>query len=423
MLLTFFICTSHARFRSNTNYSEYSRERISTQNSEYLSSERDSGETDAATMTMKERIAGWCTTRRAWIVAIAVVATLSLIIGLSVGLHNTSSSSSSSSSSQAMGNSTTPGSDDGRLPPDAFSHPSSSPSALAPSSLSPTFVSHNPSSFPTSKPTALAPRTSFYIIGCVPYEDQDRGTLTTQISSLHASDADFLIHLGDIKNGSAPCTQEAIDEIDEILKLSPVPVFVVVGDNEFNDCSNISPDDALVLWRKTFVGYNLKYWSHKFSNMTVSPDRPEIFSFVNRKTLFLGLNIVGGLVQDQNEWADRHAYQVDWVKTQMLQYQNDIHSVVLFGQADTGSDTSDFFNPIIVFFRDEFPNDIPILYMCADAHSWSYTPDMFGIGNWLRVRITGGVSEPVVRVTVDPETAGTDPVDAFQVERFLNTSR
>ena len=369
---------------------------------------------------MKERMTGWCTTRRAWIVAATVVATLGLIIGLSVGLHN---ASASSSSSQNEGNSMSQGSDDGRLPPDAFSYPSSAPSALVPLSLSPAFASDHPSSFPTSRPTALAPRTSFYVIGCVPYKDQDRDTLITQISSLNASEIDFLIHLGDIKDGSSDCTQDAIDGIDEILKLSPVPVFVVVGDNEFNDCANISPDDALTMWRNTFVGFNLKYWSHTFSNMTISPDRPEIFSFVNRKTLFLGLNIVGGLVHDQDEWDDRHAYQVDWVKTQMLQYQNDVHSVVLFGQADTGSDTSDFFNPLIVFFRDEFPNDIPILYMCADVHSWSYRPDLFGIDNWLRVRITGGVSEPIVRVTVDPETAGTDPEDAFYVERYLNTSR
>ena len=365
------------------------------------------------TMTIKERITGLCTTRRAWIVAVAVVATLSLIIGLSVGLQQ-----ASSSSSQNESNSMTQGSDPS--PPDAFSYPSSSPSGM---SLSPVFPSHHPSSFPTLKPSASVPRTSFYVIGCVPYKDEDRDTLITQISSLHASDADFLIHLGDIKDGASDCTQDAIDGIDEILKLSPVPVFVVVGDNEFNDCSNISPDDALTMWRDTFVGYNLKYWSDNFSNMTISPDRPEIFSFVNRKTLFIGLNIVGGLIHDEDEWDDRHAYQVDWVKTQMLQYQNDTHSVVMFGQADTGSDTSDFFNPLIVFFRDEFPDDIPILYMCADLHSWSYRSDMFGIDNWLRVRITGGVSEPVVRVTVDPETAGTDPENAFYVERFLNTSR
>jgi hypothetical protein len=95
----------------------------------------------------------------------------------------------------------------------------------------------------------------------------------------------------------------------------------------------------------------------------------------------------------------------------------------MFGQADADADTADFFNPVVLFLRKRFPSDIPILYVCADAHSWGYTPNMFDLDNFLRVRIKGGVSDPVVRITVDPETAGIDPVDAFQVERFRDSSR
>ena len=286
--------------------------------------------------------------------------------------------------------------------------PSSSPSVVV-------FQSNQPSmDVELSGPN----RTSFFVIGCVPYDEGDRDVLIAQISSLNATDTDFLIHVGDIKNGESDCSQDILDDVDSILKLSPVPVFMVVGDNEFNDCRNISPDEALDMWRATFVGFNAKYWSRNFENMTTSSERPEIFSFIHRKTLFLGVNVVGGKIHDTNEWASRHEGDVEWVTENMLEYGSEVHSVVMFGQADADADTADFFNPVVLFLRKRFPSDIPILYVCADTHTWGYTPNMFDLDNFLRVRIKGGVSDPVVRITVDPESTGIDPVDAFQVERF-----
>ena len=375
--------------------------------------------------------------RRVSILVVVAVATLALIIGLTVALQPSSSKDTSSDFLDPDGN------EIGVLVPSGrpFSSPSSSPSSssspsttpsdepsfsLYPSSLPSILPSMLPSEMPTTTPTASPTgpiyRTSFYAIADVPYSEEERGVLLTQISALNGSAVDFLIHLGDIKDGETDCTQEVIDELDEILKLAPVPVFLVVGDNEFNDCSNISPNRALRMWRDNFVRYDIKYWSHDFKNMTRSPDRPEIFAFVNEKTLFLGLNLVGGLVHDSDEWVDRHADQVAWVKDLMLQYQNEVHSVVVFGHFEPGDDTSEFFNPFIVFIRDDFPSNIPILYMCANAHAWSYKPQSFGIDNWLRVQLTGGEEEPVVRVTVDPDSFGSDPVNTFQVERFLNKS-
>jgi hypothetical protein len=230
--------------------------------------------------------------------------------------------------------------------------------------------------------------------------------------------AEFLIHLGDIKRGPARCDKETLDEIDMQLRLSPIPVFVVVGDNEFNDCKNISPAKALSLWRKTFARYDKKHWEHKLK-VGQMPNRPEIFYFIHKNTLYFGLNVVGGIVHDQNEWDSRHADQLTWVKRLMLQNKEKVSAVVLFGHANPGPDQSSFFNPFILFLRFKFPRKIPALYLCGDSHKWSYDLCYHNVGNLLRVRLTRGLVEPIVRFTIDPDSKRKTLNSTFNIQRFL----
>ena len=129
--------------------------------------------------------------------------------------------------------------------------------------------------------------------------------------------------------------------------------------------------------------------------------------------------MVGGLVHDLNEWSERHARQLEWVKALMLERQSSVHSVVLFGHADPGANQSSFFNPFVVFLRKQFPSTKPVLYLCGDAHKWANNTGYLGVPNFFRVRLTGGVKENINKVTVDPFRLGNDPNTAFQVERYL----
>jgi Calcineurin-like phosphoesterase len=276
----------------------------------------------------------------------------------------------------------------------------------------------------TNQPPVVLPiqqvqrnKTSFWAIADVPYSVGDRNILVSQLLGL-GSNVDFLIHLGDIKAGHSACNKTVIDQMDEVLKLSPVPVFIVVGDNEFNDCKTIVPARALVLWRNVFVPYNRKYWTRDFQAKRM-PNRQEVFAFVNKRTLFIGLNLVGGLVHNQSEWNSRHADQLAWVKALMLKQKSLVHSVVLFGHADPDGSHSSFINPFVTFLRREFPTNIPVLYLGGHAHKWGYEPKYRNVTNWLRVRLTGGVKEPIVKITVDPDGLGTHPTEAFNVQRFL----
>jgi hypothetical protein len=72
--------------------------------------------------------------------------------------------------------------------------------------------------------------TRFYAIGDVPYSDQQATELRQQIDELQ-DDAEFLIHVGDIRSAKdgRPCILEEYLEVAGILNQSSAPVFIVLG--------------------------------------------------------------------------------------------------------------------------------------------------------------------------------------------------
>ena len=86
-----------------------------------------------------------------------------------------------------------------------------------------------PSKEPTPEPTE-SPITRFYAIADVPYNATEIAALPLQIAGL-PDDAEFLIHLGDIRSADqgAACTSRQFDEVASMLRQSRVPVFLVVG--------------------------------------------------------------------------------------------------------------------------------------------------------------------------------------------------
>ena len=91
---------------------------------------------------------------------------------------------------------------------------------------------------------------------------------------------------------------------------SSVPVFIIPGDNEYNDCSD--PDSAFALWESEFSFFD-QNWSHNFS-VSYQVGREENFAFVSDGILFIGINLVGGTVHDAQEFADRSADDLAWIE-------------------------------------------------------------------------------------------------------------
>ena len=231
----------------------------------------------------------------------------------------------------------------------------------------------------------------FYAMGDVPYAPQEDVLLPKQIANLPA-DAEFVVHVGDIKTGSTACDEAVYNKVFGMLAQTRPPVFIVPGDNEWNDCTN--PASAWKLWEKYFMRFDRR-WSHQF-RVFRQLEREENFSFVKNGVLFLGLNIVGGRVHDAEEWKRRHADNLDWARRNLRRFGEKVSSVIIFGHAKPNQNHNDFFN---AFAKDAAQFKKPMLYLHGDGHRWIHDRP-FAAKNVLRVQVDQGGIAPPLKITV-----------------------
>ena len=194
-------------------------------------------------------------------------------------------------------------------------------------------------------------------------------------------------------------SKEAVyQKVAGMLSQSAAPVFIIPGDNEWNDC--LDPAQAWKYWDKYFMRFDQR-WPHQLT-VVRQEVRTENFAFVRNNVLFVGLNIVGGRVHDRQEWKLRHASGLDWVKANLQRAGKDVSSLIVFGHAKPAMIHQDFFDP---FSRmaEEFKK--PVLYIHGDGHKWIYDRP-FKAQNILRVEVDqGGIAPPLkVRITNHPAT-------------------
>ena len=68
------------------------------------------------------------------------------------------------------------------------------------------------------------------MIGDLPYNDKERDRLIYHTNTV-PSDAEFLVHVGDIRDAEdqSNCERSEFADVANILKQSPAPVFIVPG--------------------------------------------------------------------------------------------------------------------------------------------------------------------------------------------------
>ncbi len=258
---------------------------------------------------------------------------------------------------------------------------------------------------PPSQEKPRKTRVVFSAMGDVPYTPAEDELLPRQIAELPAR-SEFAVHVGDIKKGaSVPCTEEVYQKVAGMLAKSTPRLFIIPGDNEWNDCTD--PDEGWQNWVKHFQRFDER-WSPSFPVFR-QLEREENFSFVRGGVLFIAINVVGGRVHDADEWKHRHAQNLEWVRRNLRRFGKEVASVVVFGHANPNPKRhGDFFEP---FVEEALRFEKPILYLHGDGHRWIHDRP-FAAKNLLRVQVDAGGIAPPVMVTITD-----DPVDPFVFDR------
>jgi hypothetical protein len=223
----------------------------------------------------------------------------------------------------------------------------------------------------------------------------------------------FIVHCGDIVTGKIKTWPESqYARVAGILTEGVrIPTFIVPGDNEWND--QLDTETSWELWTKHFLKLN-EQWAMPTgaSGLVRQQKRPENFAFTLDEVLFLGINKVGGLVHDPEEWETRLRDNSDWLREQFTQHGDTTHSAVIFAQAQAGAPGKGFAKDL-----EEIGTAYgkPILYLHADGHKWLVEPGKWG-AHVMRVQMDLTNEEfPPLQVTVTG-----DPENPFEFHRRLH---
>ena len=138
----------------------------------------------------------------------------------------------------------------------------------------------------------------FFAFGDLPYTAAQSGLLQSLLSDVLEDEPPFLVHVGDLKSGSEPCTERALGRMAGLFKAQSVPVVYTPGDNEWTDCrravaGGYDPAERLVVLRRLYYG---DPGVLRLQELRVSRENaayPENYWFLYQGVLFATVHVVG----------------------------------------------------------------------------------------------------------------------------------
>ncbi|MFC7596451.1 hypothetical protein ACFQU3_14130 [Terrabacter sp. GCM10028922] len=280
----------------------------------------------------------------------------------------------------------------------------------------------------------------FAVIGDVPYGAAQIAAFPSMVDRINAEPGLALaVHVGDIKNGSSPCTDEYSAMIRTQFDRFVAPLLYTPGDNEWTDCHRVAaggydPLERLAAVRETFFAQPGR--TRGADPITVDSQAarglPENVSLRRQGLSMATLHVVGsnndlapwtglGLTSPTREQvAEERARMdatIDLVRETFAQARlRHDRAVVLFQQADmfdptfapTPAGTSSF-NPLVQVLVDEASRfDGEVYLFDGDSHHYNVDQPLATGSRWLGYYDVEGVADNLTRVTVDGEEQNTD---------------
>jgi len=245
-----------------------------------------------------------------------------------------------------------------------------------------------------------------------------RDTTLPNVISSYASQADFIAHVGDIKRGgsdnSAFCNDEFYtNRYDLFAALEPsIDLFMVPGDNEWNECDGYNNDvgvndEAKTRWREhfsegIFANFDRATLPSGIPVPTVSRDgdNSQMFSFFMERIAFIGIT------EPEGDTA-YDTVNANWISSTLGGEALD--AIVIFGHE---SPSGQVLNAL-----DNY-KDVPTLYVTGNEHQFcSKFLDRGRFPDLVEVTVAAYLSEPLLISIVTEEQQESSPKATFHIDR------
>ena len=125
-----------------------------------------------------------------------------------------------------------------------------------------------------------------------------------------------------------------------------------------------------------------------------------------RSILYIGINLVGGVIHDEDEWPARHAANLVWIDSQFAKHRQDIEVMIVFAHADPDLERNDpFFLPFFDRIRTIYYMPTILIHRNLGIETSSSEENFDGIPNFA-VLVAEGTFWPPMRVEMDTTATG-----------------
>lgn len=284
----------------------------------------------------------------------------------------------------------------------------------------------------------------FALFGDTPYTEAERARLPGMIAAMARQGNEFAVHVGDIKDGISPCSDELYRDRLRLFESSGIPLVYLPGDNEWTDCHRAlagrhDPLERLEFIRRLFFSDGQTLGRRRF-DVERQPDVDKAFGeyrenqrWARGRILFVGINVPGSDngfgegVRPAAEFVARAPANRAWLESSFALARRDGYRVVfLMMQADPDFGAFDAqrqnlgygeFLHILSAQTRAFPGRVVLVH--GDSHVQRIDHPLReprthrAVGKFLRVETHGSPRNGWTRVTV--RNADTDPVLEFSV--------
>jgi hypothetical protein len=295
---------------------------------------------------------------------------------------------------------------------------------------------------------ATAEPFTFIALGDAPYGKPEEVYAPYEglIAQINARAPKLVIHIGDTKSGSTPCSDELLTQQLAFLNTFAAPVLYTPGDNEWTDChreaaGSFDPLDRLAFLRTTYFKDGTKSLGKTPIDTAsqVAAGFPENARAMMNDVMFVTAHVVGSNnnfeIRDKvavDEFFARNAANIQWL-TESFAAAGDAKALVISIQADMFEfDWNEFddetwlrhsgfqsFGNALIEQSASFGK--PVLLIYGDSHTYRQSrPFPTKAPNVLALEVPGEEQMHAVEITVDTATTGVFSTMLVKNEALAN---
>ena len=275
-------------------------------------------------------------------------------------------------------------------------------------------------------------RMTLAVIGDTPYGPEQIAAFPELVEDVNGDPhVDAVLHLGDVKLGSSPCTDERLKTSLRLYQTFADPFVLTPGDNEWTDCHQLAagrfvPIERLERVRELFYpepGTTLGRRPMRISTQSADPAFAEFVEntlWAHSEVVFSTIHVVGsrnGLTpwfgdretQDQRERRRteyEHRLQADlaWLKrTFALAEREGARGIVVGMHADSFAGDRRGMEAVNARMEElAAAFDGPVVLLQRDSHRYKVDRPLAGAPDLTRIVVEGETAQEWLRLRVDP---------------------